>query len=153
MKYRIIALITAFAMMFSSCGALAPQAGTSNAAANGSTAGMALAALATQYLANNSSLDLSKAQNVLNTVSLLNSLGVLKDGANQTVTDFTSGLISGSKNLVNQSNSSSIMNALTGLTNMDLGSATNAIQKGKTTVQEVANVKTGIENILGLFKK
>ena len=169
MKLRILATLAVSAAILSSCGALSSATGSSSgsnlsasklasllgnstAASSGSTAGVALASLAAQYLGSGS-LDLGKAQNVLNVVSLLNSVSVLKDGANDTVSDFTTGLVSSSQNLVNSSNSSSVVSALVGLANLDTSSASNALQKGKTAAQEVSAVKSSLEGILQLFKK
>lgn len=86
---------------------------------NGTSAGSALLGLYQQYKADKK-LDFSNPTNIKNLTTLANNIKGLATNAN--TTNFLSGLIKGSKNLVNDSNSSSVLSSLKSLSNLDLSS-------------------------------
>ncbi len=104
---------------------------------NGTSAGAALLGLYTQYKAD-VKFDLGNASNISNLITLANNVKGLKNGTAKTDTSsFLTGLISGSKNLVNNNNSTSVLNSLSSIANLDLSSlgtaaATAAATKAKT---------------------
>lgn len=86
---------------------------------NGIAAGKAIVALYTQYKADGK-LDLANTANVTNLVSLATNIAGL--ATNNSTTDFLSGLVSGSKSLVNSENSSSVLSTLKSISGLDLSS-------------------------------
>jgi hypothetical protein len=150
------------------------QTATSVATTNGQTAGVALKALFTQYKADGKKLDMSNINNLLNLTALANSVKDLKGQTNKSsfYKDFAKGLISGSNNLINSSNSTSVMNGLTNLVNnVDLSgltataesaasTATSAISralsgasdKATTAVSNASEIASSVSSILNLFK-
>lgn len=87
---------------------------------NGNSAGMALLGLYTQFKADGNKLDFKNANNINNLITLatnVKDLGKLKDKAS-----YVSGLIKGSKNLVNNNNSANVLSSLTQISNLDLSS-------------------------------
>jgi uncharacterized membrane protein len=150
------------------------QTATNVATSNGQTAGVALKALFTQYKADGKKLDMSNINNLLNLTALANSVKDLKGQTNKSsfYKDFAKGLISGSNNLINSSNSTSVMNGLTNLVNnVDLSgltataesaasTATSAISsalsgasdKATTAVSNASEIASSVSSILNLFK-
>lgn len=90
----------------------------------GQTAGKALKALYAQYRLDGNKLNMDNATNLLNAASLAGSVKELKSSDLAYKTDYAKGLVFGSKNLVTDSNSSSVISGLTSLSNMDLSSLT-----------------------------
>ena len=146
------------------------QTTTSVATSNGQTAGVALKALLAQYKADGKKLDMGNINNLLNLTALANSVKDLKGQSSKGTfyKDFVKGLISGSNNLINSSNSTSVMNGITNLVNnVDLSGltekaestqekATSALSalSGKTTtaVDNATEIANSVTNILNLFK-
>jgi hypothetical protein len=144
------------------------------ATSNGQTAGVALKALLAQYKADGKKLDMSNINNLLNLTSFANSVKDLKGQSNKGTfyKDFVKGLISGSGNLVNNTNSTSVMSGITNLVNnVDLSgltqkaedtasNATSAIasaltgasEKANTAVSNATEIAGAVSNILNLFK-
>lgn len=115
---------------------------TSAAYAQGQTAGAALKALYAQYKLDGKKLNMDNATNLLNAASLAGSVKELKSSDLAYKKDYVKGLIQGSKNLVTESNSSSIVSGLTSLSNLDLTSLTEnkALQTAATeALQEKAS--------------
>lgn len=88
-------------------------------ASNGNSAGSALLGLYSQYKADGK-LDLQNASNIKNLLTLAQNIKGLAQTKN--TTNFLSGLITGSKNLVNNSNSSTVLSSLSNLSKLDLSS-------------------------------
>jgi len=102
---------------------------------NGIAAGKALYDLYGQYKATGK-LDLSNTTNINNVVSLVNNIKGLttKSTSENTSESFLSGLISGSKELINSSNSDSILSKLGSIANLDVSSlATQAASSAATS--------------------
>lgn len=86
---------------------------------NGEAAGAALAKLYSRFKADGK-VDMTNPENITNTVTLASNV---KDFAKtKDVSSFTSGLISGSKNLVNDSNVSDVLSVLESISELDLKS-------------------------------
>jgi hypothetical protein len=144
------------------------------ATSDGQAAGVALKALYGQYNADGK-LDMSNLTNLMNLAALATSVQNLKGQTDKTTfyKDFVKGLISGSNNLVNADNSTSIMSGLQNLVNnVDLSGLTasaeekaesaaatiteklsGASEKANTAVENATEIATAVTNILNLFKK
>lgn len=160
MKALKVLVVAAFAALFS---ANVQAASLTNS--NGLKAGAALLSLYTQYKSTGK-LDLSNATNLNNLLTLASNIKGLDQLANKS--SFLSGLISGSKNLVNKSNQSSVLSSLTQLSGLDLSSlsgsaaasaVTGALSKVATsgaikTTDSASSVSSSATSILtGLFSK
>ena len=139
------------------------------ATVNGKAAGAALRALYTQYKADGK-MDMSNLNNILNLTTLATNIQDLKGQSDKSAfyKDFVSGLISGSNNLVTESNSTSVMSGLTNLVdNVDLSGLTqkaedtassltdklaSASDKAATAAENASEVAAAVTNILNLFK-
>ena len=139
------------------------------ATSDGQAAGVALKALYGQYKAD------SNLTNLMNLAALATSVQNLKGQTDKTTfyKDFAKGLISGSNNLVNADNSTSIMSGLQNLVNnVDLSGLTasaeekaesaaatltekltGASEKANTAVENATEIADAVTNILNLFKK
>mgnify|MGYP006320263061 FL=1 len=144
------------------------------ATSDGQAAGVALKALYGQYKADGK-LDMSNLTNLMNLAALATSVQNLKGQTDKTTfyKDFAKGLISGSNNLVNADNSTSIMSGLQNLVNnVDLSGLTasaeekaesaaatltekltGASEKANTAVENATEIADAVTNILNLFKK
>ena len=140
------------------------------ATTNGQAAGAALKALYSQYKADGK-LDMGNLTNLMNLATLATNVQGLKGQTDKSsfYKEFASGLVLGSNNLVNSTNSTSIMSGLQNLVNnVDLSGLTAKAEDGKaaltekltsasakaTTAVENANEIAGaVTNILNLFKK
>lgn len=153
--FRIIAL-AAMLLAATSCGLLQSASTTpatsqsSNTALNGSSAGAALLGLYTQYKTDGK-LDLSNINNILNLATLASNVkgvGGLLDS-----TGFLGGLISGSRNLVNNNNSSNVISALGKLANLNLNSlsgvTSSAAASGVNT--SAAGITSAVSTLSSLF--
>jgi len=98
---------------------------------NGSSAGSALLGLYTQYKVDGK-IDLSNVKNITNLVTLAKNIKGLSTQKN--TTGFLSGLISGSKSLVSNSNSSKVLSTLSNISNLDLSN----FSAGGSTVAKAA---------------
>ena len=134
----------------------------SEATTNGKAAGAALKALYTQYKADKK-LDMSNLNNIANVATLSANIQGLKGQSNKGAfyKDFAAGLISGSNNLVNESNSTKVMNTLTSLVeNVDISGAeqkatevaTTATEKASSAASSVSDIASSVTSILNLFK-
>ena len=144
------------------------------ATSDGQAAGVALKALYGQYKADGK-LDMSNLTNLMNLAALATSVQNLKGQPDKTTfyKDFVKGLITGSNNLVNENNSTSIMSGLQNLVNnVDLSGLTasaeekaesaaatltekltGASEKANTAVENATEIAGAVTNILNLFKK
>ncbi len=109
----------------------------SAAQTSGSETGAALKALYTQYKADKK-LDMSNISNIANVAKLASGVNGLKENIKDKTydKDFTKGLIGGSKNLVNESNSTSILSSLKNMADLDFSSITSS---ANSKVSEAAN--------------
>ena len=141
---------------------------------NGKAAGAALRALYTQYKADGKKLDMGNLNNIVNLTTFASNVQGLKGQPNKGAyyMDFAKGLILGSDNLVNESNSNTVMSGLSNLVeNVDLSALTqkaedtassaastltdklaNASDKANTAASNVSEIASAVSNILNLFK-
>jgi hypothetical protein len=111
---------------------------------NGTSAGAALLSLYTQYKTDGK-IDMTNVSNIANVVTLANNIKGLKSSTN--TANFVKGLISGSKKLVNTSNSSTVLSALKTISGLDLSSmASSAKSSAKSAAKSAAT--TAATNIL-----
>lgn len=131
MKLNLIFAAAAALILTTSCGILGAGASANQTAApsvqTGTSAGTALAGLYKQYKADGK-VDLSNINNIINLATLATNAKSLKnqDVKSALVSDFVTGLISGSNNLVNQKNSTGVMDNLQTISGLNLSSVTNA---------------------------
>ena len=143
---------------------------TTAATSNGQAAGVALKALYSQYKADGK-LDMGNLTNLMNLATLATNVQGLKGQTDKGsfYKDFAAGLVLGSNNLVNTTNSTSIMSGLQNLVNnVDLSGLTakaedsqaaltekltNASAKATTAVENATEIAGAVTNILNLFKK
>ena len=142
-----------------------PATETAAATVNGQAAGAALKSLYTQYKADGK-LDMSNLTNILNLTTLASNVKGLKGLTDKSTfyKDFAAGLISGSNNLVSQTNSTAVMSGLTSLVNnVDLSALTDKAadaqqqasilqEKSSEATKSLAELKDSVTGILGLFK-
>ncbi|MBQ0080865.1 MAG: hypothetical protein KBS95_04890 [Alistipes sp.] len=110
---------------------------------NGLKAGTALLSLYTEYKSTGT-IDLKNLENIQKILTIAQNIKGLKDATPKTnTTDFVSGLISGSKNLVTQSNSSTVLEGLKSLANVDVSSLANsaATSASKSALSKLAGAK------------
>lgn len=133
MKAIKIALLFA-ALTFISAPAIAQTSLSTN---NGSFAGKALLGLYTQYKADGK-LDLANPTNLANLATLAKNIKNLAQTAK--TANFVKGLISGSKNLVNNDNSSTVLSSLKSLSKLDLSALQGAaVSKSGDAAKNVLN--------------
>lgn len=125
--------------------------GASLGSTNGQASGAALKSLYSQYKTDGK-VDLQNLNNIMNIVALANGIQGLKgiDDKSAFYTDFATGLVLGSNNLVSKSNSSAVTGLLSGLAGNDLsvltGLAKNAI--GNAAEQSVNSAITNAASTL-----
>ena len=117
---RTIAICALFTML-SSCGVLNQTA--SQGTTLGTSTGSSLASII-KILQTVGALDLSNLGNIINLGQILTGASSLQNATSAFTSEFASGLIAGSSNLVNQSNVNAVMSALKSLA----GTNTSAIQ-------------------------
>ena len=112
--------------------------------ANGSSAGSALLKLYTQYKSAGK-IDLTDPTTITNLLTLANNIKGLNETDSKTdLSSFVSGLISGSKNLVNNGNSSSVLKTLKSISGLDLSSLGDAAASAA-----LSTAKSGLLSKLG----
>lgn len=132
---------------------------TSTATSNGKAAGVALKSLYTQYKADGK-LNMKNVGNLVNLATLANNLQGLKGQSDKSAfyKDFATGLVTGSGNLVTESNSNAVMGGLSNLVNnIDLSGlqnvASNEEGKGLGALKNAGEISESVSGILNIFKK
>lgn len=123
-KLFVLAAIVSAIAMFCTAPKAQAQSSLSNIVGsltsdNGTSAGAALLSLYTQYKADKK-IDLSNPKTISSLVTLASNIKGLEKLKN--TSSFVSGLISGSKNLVNTGNSGTVLNSLKSIAGLDLSS-------------------------------
>ena len=121
---RFVAVCAMIAMLSSSCGVLNQTA--SQGSILGSSTGGALTSII-QILKATGALDLNNLANIINLGQILTGATSLQNATSAFTSEFASGLISGSSNLINQSNVTGVMSALKSLAGTDTSSLMNAV--------------------------
>lgn len=145
MKLNAILAAAAALLLATSCGIFGAGNGTQTPTGSGQASGAALRNLYTQYKADGK-IDMTNINNILNLAALSQCIGELKDAGkvdkSDYVKEFATGLILGSNNLVNQTNSTPVVGGLTNLAGINLSSVTTAaaglLANGITTANAAA---------------
>ncbi len=134
----------------------------------GSDTGAAIKALHAQYKADKK-LDMTNLSNIANIAKLANGIDSLKKNAKSKSydKDYAKGLVLGSKNLVNNSNSASVLSSLKSMADVDFSAITGkaataaatASQKTTSTLQKASEAATqtkeiadSVTSLMKLFK-
>ena len=129
MKLSTIFAAAAALMLATSCGILGGSSTTATPTSNGQASGAALRNLYTQYKADGK-MDMTNISNILNLATLSQAVTELKDAGtvdkSDYIKEFATGLILGSNNLVNQTNSTPVVSNLTNIAGLDLSAVTTA---------------------------
>ena len=157
---KIIATIAAIAALMlssTSCGVL----GGTSAQTSGSTVGSALVGLYSQYKTDGK-IDLSNTSNIINLATLASGVQTLKGQtstsaasttANSVLSQFASGLVSGSNNLVTTTVAPTVTNTLTNLANTtDLSSIISAASKASSTVSSLSSTASEVSSTVSSLK-
>ena len=121
---RFVAVCSLFALLSSSCGVLNQTA--SQGSVLGSSTGGALSSII-QILKATGALDLGNLANIINLGQILTGATSLQNATSAFTNEFASGLITGSSNLINQSNVTGVMSALKSLSNTDTSALMSAV--------------------------
>lgn len=151
---KSIAAGLAMLMLLSSCSVMKNLTG--NGTATGSNTGGALAALY-QIFKSTGALDLSNLTNVINIGKVLTGANALTDATQEYAADFTSGLIAGSQQLINDKNVQNVVTALKALSKVDTSALTQAADsaaKGTATAltASTAGVTPTLNQLNAIFK-
>lgn len=138
-----VAALGLVVIMATSCGIANNLVNNSSATSSGSTTGSALTSLLSQYL-KDGKLDTSNLSNLINLATIASSIQGLKgqSSGSSILTDFASGLVTGSNNQISQTNSGTITNILANLAStVDLSSLASIMTRaGDVTQEEAAQV-------------
>ncbi len=153
---RLIAAVAAIALL-SSCSVLKNI--TTSPTSAGSNTGSAILALY-RVLSQTGAIDLSSVMNVLNIGKILTGAGMLPDASPSFLNSFTSGLISGSDNMINSGNVSGVIDGLKALAGVDSSAimkAVDAANSGMTpqltaSAVGVPQTLSGLNDIFALLK-
>lgn len=122
----------AVTVLVASCGTtgMGSQAGTSMGTANGQASGAALKSLYSQYKTDGK-VNMQDMNNVMNIMYLVNAIQGLKGMDNKSAfyTDFATGLVLGSNNMISSSNSSAVTGMLGTLANANMPELTQAAKQ------------------------
>ena len=143
---RIAAAFVAISLL-SSCSILSGL--TQSATQQGNTTGSALAAIF-NVLKTNGNIDLSDLMNVINIGKILTGANSLTNASQAYTSEFITGLMNGSGNLVNSSNVNAVLGGLQALNNIDqsvfTGPAAKAYANGS---RAVPTTDTGVAATMG----
>ena len=148
-KYLAAALVAL--SLLSSCSVLKSVAST--ALTKGTNAGAALVDLA-EVLTSSGAIDLSSITNIINLGNVISGAKSAAKGNESFLESFTKGLISGSKNAVNTSNVSGVINGLKSLANVDTSAIATAAAKAAISgvVPAVSNSAAGVSDTISSIK-
>ena len=143
---RIAAAFVAISLL-SSCSILSNL--TQSATQTGNSTGSALAAIF-NVLKTNGNIDLSDLMNVINIGKILTGANSLTNASQAYTSEFVTGLMNGSGNLVNSSNVNAVLGGLQALNNIDqsvfTGPAAKAYANGS---RAVPTTDTGVAATMG----
>lgn len=148
MKFKSFLVVAVACMFMSSCALLGMGGATASGSVNGQASGAALKSLYSQYKTDGK-VDMGNLTNIMNIVALTNGIQGLKglDDKSSFYSDFATGLILGSQNLVTQQTAKPVTNTLGSLASTDLSgilstaaavsALTSATQSGQKAQQQV----------------
>ena len=144
--FKRLAAASAAVILLSSCSVI--KSVTSDASSTGISTGSALATLY-QIFRSTGSIDLSNLANIINIGKILTGASSLTDATSSFTDQFISGLMSGSSNLVNNSNANGVMNALKMLSNIDTSAITSAAAAAANgTATQLNNSMAGVASTM-----
>ena len=144
--FKRLAAASAAVILLSSCSVI--KSVTSDASSTGISTGSALATLY-QIFRSTGAIDLSNLTNIINIGKILTGASSLTDATSSFTDQFISGLMSGSSNLVNNSNANGVMNALKMLSNIDTSAITSAAAAAANgTATQLNNSMTGVASTM-----
>ena len=144
--FKRLAAASAAVILLSSCSVI--KSVTSDASSTGISTGSALATLY-QIFRSTGAIDLSNLANIINIGKILTGASSLTDATSSFTDQFISGLMSGSSNLVNNSNANGVMNALKMLSNIDTSAITSAAAAAANgTATQLNNSMTGVASTM-----
>ena len=157
-----LAAVVAAIMLLSGCSVLKTL--TANALATGTNTGSALLNLYNVYKTAKSAkqgIDLTNTSNLLNLGQLLTGASSLTNATPTYTNQFSNGLISGSSNLVNNSNLANVLSGLMSLGNINSPAITQAATQAATGTQAtvtasqpgVSETISALTGLLGLLGK
>jgi len=155
--FKTLAASAAAILLLSSCSILKNTA--SNALSAGTSTGSALSSIY-QVFKSSGAIDLSNVTNIVNLGKILTGASSLTDATEKFTDSFTSGLISGSSNLVNSTNAASVISALKSLSNVDTSAITAAAAAAAagsstqltTSTEGVSSTLSSLNTIFNLLK-
>lgn len=138
MKFKFFAALAATIAMTASCGIMSNSG--SSLSNMGKSSGIALASLYSQYRADGR-VDMKNLNNIINIATIVNDLQTAKSQDEKSLQsdDFVSGLITGSMQLVNQKNSTSVLDNLATIAKLNLSEITNAAATATAATAAAAN--------------
>lgn len=138
---RLTAAVAAVALL-SSCSVL--KSITASPVSTGSNTGSAILALY-QVLSQTGAIDLSSVMNILNLGQVLTGASTLTNATPTFLNGFTSGLISGSENLVNDGNVSAVIDGLKSLAGIDNAAIMKAVDAANSgTTPQLSSSAVGV---------
>ncbi len=138
---KYIAAGVAALMLLSSCSVLK---NLSSGSKTGTSTGGALAALYQIFKASGA-IDLGNLVNIINIGKVLTGASALTNATEAFATDFTSGLIEGSNQLINDNNVQAVLGALKTLSNVDTSAITQAAENAaQGTATQLSNATAGV---------
>ena len=144
--FKRLAAASAAVILLSSCSVI--KSVTSDASSTGISTGSALATLY-QIFRSTGAIDLSNLANIINIGKILTGASSLTDATSSFTDQFISGLMSGSSNLVNNSNANGVMNALKMLSNIDTSAITSAAAAAANgTATQLNNSMAGVASTM-----
>lgn len=154
-KIKLFLLATAILMVATPSFTASALSLGSLGSSNGSSAGKALFGLYSQYK-KDGKLDLTNPTNLSNIATLAKNIKGLS--TQKKTTNFVSGLIKGSQNLVTTNNSGSILNSLKKLSTLDLNSLSQGKEKEEpTSLKDAAttaiSTASAVSTLTALLKK
>jgi hypothetical protein len=145
---RFVAICALFTML-SSCGVLNQTA--SQGISLGNSTGSSLASII-KILKATGALDLSNLGNIINLGQILTGASSLQNATSAFTSEFASGLINGSSNMVNQGNVNAVMSALKSLANTNttaIQTAASAAYSGQQT--QLSTSTAGVSETLAVL--
>ena len=140
--FKRIAAAAAALVLLSSCSILG---GNSSPAASGNSTGSALKDLYT-ILKNTGLIDLGDLGNLINLGTILTGANSLTNAGTAYVEEFAQGLISGSSNLVNNTNVNAVISGLKSLAGMD----TSSLSRAAASVPRLWKMPSSSRNSAGI---
>ena len=148
---HIVAAVAALSIL-TSCSVL--KGLTSSAASAGSNTGSAIAAIYNIFKSTGG-IDLNNITTLVNLGKILSGAKTLTDATEAFTSDFTSGLISGSSNLVNSANVASVLSGLKSLANINTSAITKATSaySANGTAPALTNSTEGVSATVSALTK